>query len=73
MGLAVEIEQERPAPEARALRLDQPQNRLHGHRRVDGVAAPLQHLAAGLGGQGIGRHHHAVGIDLAGLGLGRGG
>ena len=73
MGFAVEVEQEAAAAEARALRLDQPPHRLHRHGRVDGVAAAGQHLSAGLGGQRIGGHHHAVGIDAVGPGLGLGG
>ncbi len=71
MGPAVVIEQESPAPEARTLRLDQAQHRLDGHRRVDGAAAALQHLASGIRGQWIGRHHHPVGVEVRG-GHGRG-
>ncbi len=73
-GLAVEVEQEAAAAEARTLRLDQAEHGLHRHGRVDGVSAAGEHLAASLRGQGIGRHHHAVGIDALrpGLGLGRG-
>ncbi len=63
MGLAVEVEQEAAPAEARTLGLDQPQHRLDGDRRIDGVPAALQDFPASLGGQRIGRHHHAVGID----------
>jgi hypothetical protein len=54
-GPRVEHHHEGPAAEARRLRLDQTQNRLHRHRRIDRRAALAQHLQPGLDRQRIGR------------------
>ena len=53
------------AANAARLRLDQAQHHLHGHGRVGCRAAGAQHIAAGLGGQRVGRDHHVLlGRDL---------
>ena len=48
------VQQKGAAADAAGLRFDQAQHHLHRHRRVDGVAARLQHLVAGVGGQRVG-------------------
>ena len=55
----VVVHQERAAADAGALRLDETEHRLHGHRRVDRLAALAQNLQPGLHRQRIGRRDQA--------------
>ncbi len=69
----VVVDHEGAAPEARALRLDQPQRRLHGHRRVHRRPPGPQHRQARLDGGRIGGgDHDLIGPGGALWGLGGG-
>ncbi len=48
--------------------LDHLQDEAGGHRRVDGVAAPLEHPHPGLAGEPVGAGHHAEGTCELGSG-----
>ena len=51
---SVEIMQERPAPDPRALRLDQAQHCLHRDRCIDRTSAAAKDRHPGLGGERVG-------------------
>jgi len=54
---AAGMQQEGTAAYAAGLRLHQREHHLHGNRRVHGRTAGLEHLVAGIGGQGVGSRH----------------
>ena len=60
VGGGIIPDEESTTSEARRLRLDQPQNRLHGHQRIRRGAAFGQNIDAGLHGKRIGGGHHVV-------------
>ena len=71
-GFAVEVQQERTAPDATALWLHQRQHHLHGNGRIHRAAACGQHLAARVGGQRVGGGNRIVARGPARLGAAAG-
>jgi hypothetical protein len=59
-GLTIPEHDQRATTDARGLRFDQRQNRLHGNGGIDGRATATQHLASGFGSQWVGGCGHVA-------------